>query len=96
MNKKFVKAAVSLVLFVFTIVLVKTVDVAAVGPANTQIGLSHLNAGFHNLIGTHMFLYQATNLLGWPSCAAASLPSSASCSWCSARALPRWIKRSWR
>ena len=65
MNKKFLKAAVSLVLFVLTIVLVKTVDVAAVGPANTQIGLSHLNAGFHNLIGTHMFLYQATNLLGF-------------------------------
>lgn len=65
MNKKFLKAAVSLALFILTIVLVKKVDVAAVGPANTEIGLSHLNAGFHNLIGTHMFLYQATNLLGF-------------------------------
>ena len=65
MNKKFLKATVSLALFVLTIVLVKKVDVAAVGPANTEIGLSHLNAGFHNLIGTHMFLYQATNLLGF-------------------------------
>ena len=65
MNKKFVKAAVSLALFVLTIVLVKTVDVAAVGPAGTEIGLSHLNNGFHELIGTHMFLYQMTNLLGF-------------------------------
>ena len=65
MNKKFVKAAVSLALFVLTIVLVKKVDVAAVGPAGTEIGLSHLNNGFHELIGTHMFLYQMTNLLGF-------------------------------
>ena len=65
MKKKFVRAAVGCALFVLIIVLVKTVDVAAVGPAGTEIGLSHLNAGFHNLIGQHMFLYQATNLLGF-------------------------------
>lgn len=65
MNNKFVKAAIGLGLFILTIVLVKTVDVAAVGPAGTEIGLSHLNAGFHNLIGEHQFLYKMTNLLGF-------------------------------
>ena len=65
MNNKFVKAAIGLGLFILTIVLVKTVDMAAVGPAGTEIGLSHLNAGFHNLIGEHQFLYKMTNLLGF-------------------------------
>ena len=65
MSNKFVKAAIGLGLFILTIVLVKTVDVAAVGPAGTEIGLSHLNAGFHNLIGEHQFLYKMTNLLGF-------------------------------
>ncbi|MBR3720017.1 MAG: phosphatase PAP2 family protein [Firmicutes bacterium] len=65
MNNKFLKAAIGLGLFLLTIVLVKTVDVAAVGPAGTEIGLSHLNAGFHNLIGEHQFLYKMTNLLGF-------------------------------
>ena len=65
MNNIFLKAAIGLGLFLLTIVLVKTVDVAAVGPAGTEIGLSHLNAGFHNLIGEHQFLYKMTNLLGF-------------------------------
>ncbi len=65
MNKKFVRAAVSCALFILLIVLLKTVDVDAVGPAGTEVGLSHLNAGFHKLVGVHMFLYQVTNLLGF-------------------------------
>ena len=65
MNKKFVRAAVGCALFILLIVLLKTVDVDAVGPAGTEVGLSHLNAGFHNVFGVHMFLYQATNLLGF-------------------------------
>jgi undecaprenyl-diphosphatase len=47
------------------IALVTCVDVAAVGPAGTTVGLSHLNKGVHDLIGVHMFWYQVTNLLGF-------------------------------
>ncbi len=70
MKNKFVRAAVSGVLFLLLIVLVKKVDVAAVGPAGTSIGLSHLNNAVHGLIGVHMLWYKITNLLGYVSLAA--------------------------
>ena len=65
LNRKYGKAAISFALFVLTIALVKCVDIAAVGPAGTSIGLSHLNKAAHDLIGVHMFWYQVTNLLGF-------------------------------
>ena len=65
LNRKYGKAAISFALFVLTIALVKCVDIAAVGPAGTSIGLSHLNKAVHDLIGVHMFWYQVTNLLGF-------------------------------
>ncbi|MBR3034582.1 MAG: phosphatase PAP2 family protein [Firmicutes bacterium] len=65
LNRKYGKAAISFALFILTIALVKCVDIDAVGPAGTSIGLSHLNKAVHNLIGVHMFWYQVTNLLGF-------------------------------
>ena len=64
LNRKYGKAAISFALFILTIALVKCVDIAAVGPAGTSVGLSHLNKAVHDLIGVHMFWYQVTNLLG--------------------------------
>ena len=65
LNRKYGKAAISFALFILTIALVKCVDIDAVGPAGTSIGLSHLNKAVHGLIGVHMFWYQVTNLLGF-------------------------------
>ena len=65
LNRKYGKAAISFALFILTIALVKCVDIAAVGPAGTSVGLSHLNKAVHDLIGVHMFWYQVTNLLGF-------------------------------
>ena len=65
MKKKIVKAAVSFGLFVLLIVLLETVDIAAIGPAGTEVGLSHLNGAVHNVIGVHMFFYNLTNFLGF-------------------------------
>ena len=65
LNRKYGKAAISFALFILTIALVKCVDIDAVGPAGTSIGLSHLNKAVHDLIGVHMFWYQVTNLLGF-------------------------------
>ncbi len=65
LNRKYGKAAISFALFILVIALVTCVDVAAVGPAGTTVGLSHLNKGVHDLIGVHMFWYQVTNLLGF-------------------------------
>ena len=65
MRKKVGKACISFALFILVIALVTCVDLAPVGPANTSIGLSHLNKAVHDLIGVHMFWYQVTNLLGF-------------------------------
>lgn len=66
-------SAVSEGLFLLTLVLVRTVDVAAVGPAGTSIGLSHLNAAFHQLTGQHPLFYSISSLLGYGILALAAL-----------------------
>lgn len=64
-KKAFCVAGICAVLFLLLIVLLKTVDVAAVGPQGTNIGLSHLNAGFHELVGEHKVLYEISRYLGY-------------------------------
>ncbi len=65
MKKKFITSAVSFGLFLLLILLVKTVDVAAVGPEGAKIGLSKLNVAIHDLFGVHMAWYKVTNVLGY-------------------------------
>ena len=45
--------------------LLKTVDVAAVGPEGTEIGLSKLNVAAHDLFGENLGWYKITNILGY-------------------------------
>lgn len=52
------------IMFLIWIVLVKTVDVACVGPVSTSIGLSHWNKGVHDFLGVHWSLYRITEILG--------------------------------
>lgn len=58
-------AAVCAVLTILLIVLVRTADVAAIGPAGTKIGLSHLNQSVHELTGVNMTWYDITGWLGY-------------------------------
>lgn len=64
LSRKYGKAAIGFALFILTIALVTSIDVAAVGPAGTSIGLSHLNKAVHDLVGVHMIWYRITNILG--------------------------------
>lgn len=64
MKKRFIIAAVCMGLFLLLILLVKVVDVAAVGPEGTKIGLSKLNVGIHEMFGEHLSWYTFTNVLG--------------------------------
>ena len=57
-------ALLLLALAVIVTVLVCTVDVRAIGPADTAVGLSNLNAFFRDVIGTHPFFYTLTEALG--------------------------------
>ena len=65
MKKKFITAAVSFGLFLLLILLVKVVDVAAVGPEGTTIGLSKLNVAIHDLFGVNWGWYKVTDVLGY-------------------------------
>ena len=53
-----------LFVFIILILLVKNVDVAAIGPQNTSIGLSSINKSFNELTGTNMFWYYFTQIMG--------------------------------
>lgn len=53
-----------LVLFVLWTVLIRCVDVQAVGPKGTKVGFAAWNVWVHQLTGVHMTLYTVTDWLG--------------------------------
>ena len=62
--KKFIAGGISLMLFLLLLILVKTADVAAIGPEGTKIGLSSLNHSVSETIGVHMLWYKITEVTG--------------------------------
>ena len=58
-------AAVFAVLFGIVLILVRTVDVAAIGPSGTSVGLSGLNRAVQEGIGVDLRLYDVTQILGY-------------------------------
>ena len=76
---------VFLLFFLVLIVLLKTVDVAAVGPAGTSVGLSQINGSFHEWIPFHEVWYKITKVLGVLALALAALVAIWS--------LVQWIRR---
>lgn len=61
---KLVAACALTLLFLLFLVLVKTVDVAAIGPNETTVGFSALNGAVRDGIGVHMGWYKLTEVLG--------------------------------
>ena len=59
----FLTAGCLLVAFVLWTVLVRVVDVQAIGPEGSRVGFAALNGAFHGLTGVHLFLYDATDIL---------------------------------
>ena len=53
-----------LAVFVIWTVLVKTVDVQAIGPWGSEVGFATLNSAFHAHTGVHFALYHITDWLG--------------------------------
>ncbi len=62
-NREFITAGISGLLFLLLILLVRTVDVAAIGPQGTTIGLSHINQAVHDTFGIQDFWYTVTKLM---------------------------------
>lgn len=66
MNKKrnlFLSIFFTVISIVYTLI-VKNIDVKAIGPNNSSVGLSSLNNWFKNLIGINMDIYKLTEILG--------------------------------
>ncbi|MBR5817075.1 MAG: phosphatase PAP2 family protein, partial [Clostridia bacterium] len=71
-NKKRLVLGVSLVaVFVFWTVLVRFVDVRAIGPEGSSVGFAALNGFVHELTGVNWLLYTVTDWLGLVQIAAA-------------------------
>ncbi|MBQ6382661.1 MAG: phosphatase PAP2 family protein [Clostridia bacterium] len=58
-------SCVFFILFFVLIVLVRAVDVAPVGPADTSVGLSSVNLAVHSGVGMHSALYKLTQITGY-------------------------------
>ena len=72
MKKHYIAAGVYLLLFLALLVCVKCVDVAAIGPMETCVGLSGANGAFHAKVGVRMGLYEVTQWLGYLALALAA------------------------
>lgn len=63
-KRNLVGAVISFALFLLLIIVLRTVDVAAVGPENTSIGLSGLNVAVHEFFGMNPTWYIFTKITG--------------------------------
>ena len=63
--KKYIGALITGALFIAEIVLLKRYDVAAIGPAGTEVGFSHLNQKVHDMTGVNMRWYDITDYIGY-------------------------------
>jgi len=63
-SKTLVYAIGFFILFLVMVFLVKNVDVAAIGPEGTSIGLSHINKEFNEFTGVNYNIYQNTEIIG--------------------------------
>ena len=63
-KSKWIAAALCAALTVLLIVLIRFVDVAAIGPEGTTVGLSHLNRFVFDLFGVNILFYHITDWLG--------------------------------
>lgn len=65
MKKKFIFSGIFAILFALLLAAVKLIDVAPIGPANTSIGLSHVNGAVHTYLGESELWYDLTEILGF-------------------------------
>ena len=65
MKKKLSLSVLFFALFLALIAVVSKVDVEAIGPEGTKVGLSHLNQTVHEALGVNFSLYQITEYIGY-------------------------------
>ena len=63
--KRVIGAVITGALFAGLIVMLRIYDVAAIGPAGTEVGFSHINQFIHDLTGVNMLWYDITDYIGY-------------------------------
>lgn len=64
-NVEIIASIVCFLLFILLIILLKTVDVSAIGPQGSVVGLSNLNKTVFNAVGCNEFWYNLTEVFGY-------------------------------
>lgn len=78
-KKYFLLAGCFFALFAALLVVVLNVDVAAIGPEGTRVGLSSLNKAVHDAVGVHLNWYTITDYLGYGALLVAALFAALGC-----------------
>lgn len=68
---KFILSGIAFALFCALILAVKFIDVRAIGPEGSSVGLSEINEAVHNLFGVNLAWYKITDYLGCAAIAVA-------------------------
>jgi undecaprenyl-diphosphatase len=71
--KKVIAGIITGAMFAGLIVLLKRYDVAAIGPAGTSVGFSHINQRVHDVTGVNMLWYNITDYIGYFAIAVCAL-----------------------
>ena len=72
-NVKFMASAVLFLLFAVLTVAVSVIDVQAIGPENSEVGLAGINGFFRDLFSVNMLWYDITEILGFVALASAGV-----------------------
>lgn len=64
-KKNIILTSILLVIFGVYTYVVKTVNVKAIGPNKSKVGLATFNGWFHKIIGSNMKIYKVTEYLGY-------------------------------
>lgn len=62
-KKQYLRSAYSFAVFLLWTIAVRYIDVQAIGPNGSSVGLGAINGSFHKLTGVHMELYVITDWL---------------------------------
>jgi undecaprenyl-diphosphatase len=65
MKVKLLALGISGGLFLLLMLMVRSYDVAAIGPMGTEIGFAQLNGSMHDTLGTNLFWYDLTEIFGF-------------------------------
>ena len=66
-KKNFIYFGILLLVFIAFTLLIKNVDVQAIGPENSEVGLATINDAFHGIFNYNELLYKISKYLGYIS-----------------------------